>query len=241
MPAEYQVALVEDTQEDADTCTALLEKYAQEKGLSFAITRFHNGETFLTQFKSQFDFIILDVELGDRNGIDVAKIIRETDNEVILMFVTYLAKYAANGYEVSAIDYALKPLKYPSFCLKLDRVVKRLASIEHDPIVVRTETGFEKLDLGNTFYIEVFGHDVIFHLSDKTVKTYGTLKKFEEMLAPHYFLRCNSCYLVNAAKIESIVQYDIVLSNGQSIKISHPKKKDFVNEFKHYILKKGRH
>ena len=239
MSSEYRIALVEDTFEDAETCASLLQQYATEKGMRFDVARFNNGETFLTEFKSQFDLIILDIELGDRNGIDVARVIRESDSDVIIMFATNLAKYAASGYEVSAIDYVLKPLRYPSFSLKLDRVSKKLGNKRTDPIVVRTEAGFVKIDLADTFYLEVFAHDILFHLSEQTVKTYGTLKKFEEQLREHHFYRCNSCYLVNAAKIESISQYDILLSNGETIKISHPRRKEFIGDFKRYIIEEG--
>lgn len=239
MANDYRIALVEDTAEDAENCISLLQQYAAEKDMHFDIAHFSNGETFLTEFKSQFDLIILDIELGDRNGIDVARVIRESDNEVMIMFTTNLAKYATNGYEVSAIDYILKPLRYPSFSLKFDRISKKLKSKQTDPIVVRTEAGFVKIDLADTLYLEVFAHDILFHLSESTVKTYGTLKKFEEQLRQHHFYRCNSCYLVNAAKIESIAQYDILLSNGETIKISHPRRKEFISDFKRYIIEEA--
>lgn len=239
MSKEYRIAIAEDTAEDAEAVRSLLMQYAKEYGYVFDIKVYSNGESFLTGFKSQFDFIILDVELGDRNGIDVARVIRKTDEDVIIMFQTNLGKYATSGYEVSAIDYVLKPLRYPSLSLKLGRVMRRLAAKADEAIVVKTESGYMKIDLSGLLYLEIFGHEVIFHEADRTTSAYGTLKQFEDRLRPHNFLRCNSCYLVNAAKIEGIMQYDILLSNGETIKASHPRRKEFVRDFKRFMLEKG--
>ncbi len=239
MRNEFSVALVEDSERDASTCREFLEKFAASRGIAFQILRYRNGELFLTDFHSQFDFIILDIELGDRNGVDVARIIRQADQVTVIMFVTEIAKYAAQGYEVSAIDYALKPLSYPSFSLKLDRVVRALNSRSGESITVKTSQGFAKISLDDTCYVEVYGHDVVFHLRDGDVRTYGTLKQFEKTLLEHHFLRCNACYLVNCDKIIEIAQYDITLLGGQTIKMSHPKRKEFMAGFKRYMLEKG--
>lgn len=236
---EIKIAVVEDSDIDAATCLEFLNRYASDRGHIFHIDRYPGGNSFLTKFKSQYDFIIFDVQLGDRNGIDVAKEVRKVDEEVIIMFETNLGKYATSGYEVAAIDYVLKPLNYASLSLKLDRVMRQLS--RHDSgasIVVKMESGYAKVNVDDVFYLEIFGHDIVFHESEKKTATYGTLKEYESMLSNYHFLRCNSCYLVNAAKIMEIKQYDLLLSNGETIKISHPRRKEFVNEFKRYMMEK---
>lgn len=235
-----RIAVVEDTLEDMENCLSLLKRYEKEKGLDFQIETFSSGDAFSIHFKNQYDFIILDINLSLTNGITIAKEIREKDEEVIIMFATNLAKYATNGYEVDAIDFALKPLSYASFCLKMERVMKRLSKKEKPYITISHKGGIHKVDLSSVLYIEVISHDIIFHLSDgELITTSGTLKKFEESLKGHYFLRCNSCYLVNASKIRKIKQLDVELINGETISISHPKRKSFLESFKEYVMRGG--
>ena len=73
------------------------------------ICEFESGEQFLSQFKAnQFDVIILDIEMKELTGLDVAEKIRETDKSVIIAFLTSHQEFAPNGYEVNAFRYLLK-------------------------------------------------------------------------------------------------------------------------------------
>ena len=234
------IAIVEDNEEDLKNCLLCLERYAKEygEGLEFDFSTYPSGDAFLMHFTDQFDFIILDINLSAMNGIDVAKKIREIDEDVIIMFTTNLAKYATKGYEVDAIDYVLKPLNYDFFYLKLERVMKKLErKKESHFIALPTAEGLTKIELADIFYVEVIAHNIIFHTTNGNVVTYGTLKKIEEQLKPHYFLRCNNCYLVNARKIRRIEKFDIILTNDETVLISHPKRKSFMDEFKKYVDK----
>ena len=74
---------------------------------------------------------------------------------------------------------------------------------------------------------------------DDEVITSGTLKKYEEQMKKHWFIRCNSCYLVNARKIKRVEKLDIQLVNNETIAISHPKRKAFMENFKRYVMEEG--
>lgn len=237
---KINVAIVEDSKEDLNNCLSLLDRYSKEKNIAFDIQTFESGDAFLMRFKSQYDFIILDINLSAMNGIDVARNIREKDEEVVIMFATNLAKYATKGYEVDAIDFVLKPLTYASFYLRLERVMKRLKKKDDFFLVVPYDGGFSKINVNNVLYIEVIAHDIIFHMdSNEDITTTGTLKKYEEQLKKYWFIRCNSCYLVNAHKIKRVEKLDIQLINNGIIAISHPKKKAFMESFKQFVLSEG--
>ena len=237
---KISIAVVEDSIDDLNNCLSLLDKYSKEKHVEFDVQTFESGDAFLMRFKSQFDFIILDINLSAMNGIDVARSVRTKDEEVIIMFATNLAKYATNGYEVDAIDFALKPLTYASFYLRLERVMKKLNKKSDSFLVVPSDGGFNKINVSDVLYVEVISHDIIFHMmSGNNITTSGTLKKYDEKLKDLWFIRCNSCYLVNAHKIKRVEKLDIQLVNDEVIAISHPKKKSFMESFKKYVLEEG--
>lgn len=239
--SKINVAVVEDSAEDLNNCLALIKQYGEEKHIVFDVQTYSTGGAFLLDFKSQFDFIILDINLATMNGIDVARTIRKKDEEVAIMFATNLAKYAASGYEVDAVDYVLKPLSYASFYLRLERVMKKINKKSEAFVVVPDAGGFRKLNTDTIMYVEVISHDIIFHLNDgENFKAYGTLKKYEEELVRHKFNRCNSNYLVNMKFVKRVDKMDIILNNDEIIAISHPKRKAFMENFKRYILAGGR-
>ena len=235
-----RVAIIEDSQDDLANCLSLLERYGKEKNVTFDIQSFDSGDAFLMRFKSQYDFIILDINLSVMNGIDVARNVREKDEEVVIMFATNLAKYATRGYEVDAIDFVLKPLNYASFYLRLEKVMKKLSKKNDYFLVVPCDGGFNKININDVLYVEVISHDIIFHMvNNEKITTSGTLKKYEEQLKKYWFIRCNSCYLVNAHKIKRVEKLDIQLVNDATIAISHPKKKSFMESFRNYVLSEG--
>lgn len=236
-----KIAIVDDSKEDIDHCVNLLERFSKETGQEIEASTFLFGDEFLEKFKSQYDIIFLDVNLGSSNGIEIAKKIRAVDEDVVLFFVTNLSRYATEGYVVHAFDYVLKPLTYESFYLKIDNAVRALsAKKESASIIVPTKAGFTKVVLDDTDYVEIFSHDVVFHGPNGDVTTTGTLKTYEQKLAPYDFIRCNSCYLVNAKRIVKIFKYQVFFANGEFVEISHPKKKKFIQEFKDYIIRTGK-
>ena len=238
-PLSINVAIVDDSQADLEHCLSLLKRFEKESDTQISADSFSRGGSFLEKFKGQYDIIFLDVNLDAFNGIEIAKKIRLSDSKVIIIFVTNLARYATEGYMVDALDYVLKPLQYGSFFLKMSKAVSLIQNRASESLVVSTKSGFKKIHVDKILYLEVFSHDVVFHLDDESVVTSGTLKEYDEKLRKYDFLRCKSCYLVNAEKIEGIYKYDIRLSNGETIEISHPKRKEFIRAFKDYIARTG--
>ena len=119
-----RIAIVEDDQSADDQLTACLEKLSLQSKEVFDLSHYHDAQQFLFAFHSQFDLIFMDIEMPNMDGLSAARRMREIDSNVALVFVTNLARYAINGYEVSALDYILKPLDYDAFYLKMQKVLR---------------------------------------------------------------------------------------------------------------------
>lgn len=237
-----RIGIVEDTTRDQQKLTEHLTRYEKENNEGpFEVKAFSSGQSFLKDFTPfSFDILFLDIQLGDYNGIDLAKEIRKTDNQVIIIFETELEKYAIKGYEVNALDFMLKPIHYSSLSLRLDKTIRLLAMNNNDTLVVPTNCGFTKIKVDDLLYVEVTGHKLFFHTKDSTIQVKGTMSQTVKKLEKYQFLQCNNCYLVNPSKITCIEKYDCILGDIV-LQISHPKKKQFVKDFMNYMLtQKGR-
>ena len=103
----YSVAIVEDEDIHAKTLADFLTDFAAEEGIDLSFTRYGNAVDAAEDYKGQFQMVFLDIMMPGMNGMELAKEIRQNDPRVCLIFVTSLAQFALEGYEVEATDYLL--------------------------------------------------------------------------------------------------------------------------------------
>ncbi len=115
-----RIALVDDDP-GARRCCASTARFTAEQAVEFAIEEFTDGSELTGSYAPRFDIIFLDVEMENLDGFTTARIIRETDPQVMLIFVTNMGQFAIKGYEVDALSYLLKPVPYFAFSQELKR------------------------------------------------------------------------------------------------------------------------
>lgn len=226
------VAIVEDEAAAAKQLTDYLRNFEKEYGEVFQITHYENAGSFLEPYR-QVEIVFMDIQMPGINGMEGARMLREIDPETKLIFVTNMAQYAVQGYEVDALDFVVKPVSYKDFCFKLKRAVSAVKNSRQNVIDIRIPNGMERISVSDLLYVEVEQHTVSYHLRDSVYKVRGTMKMVEENLKQWHFLRCNSCYLINPRHIEWVHGYEVKL--GEDIlQISHPRKKKFMEELADY-------
>ena len=88
----------------------LVEKYLKMYELTYEIYEFSSGEELLASYPQSLDVLLLDITMGQLNGIETAKEIRSFDSTVDIIFLTSLMEFMQEGYVVRAYRYLLKPL-----------------------------------------------------------------------------------------------------------------------------------
>ena len=107
-----QACIVEDSAADAERLKKCVERFAQERKESISVRVYKDGIDFLSNYRPEADVVFLDVEMPILSGIEVAHKLRNIDPYVCIIFVTNMVQYALRGYEVSALDYVIKPISY---------------------------------------------------------------------------------------------------------------------------------
>ena len=182
------------------------------------------------------DIVFMDVDLGDgwMNGMEAARVLRERGSMAVLFFVTNVPQYAPDGYEVDAIDYCLKPINYSSLLVKLDKAIRMLTQRVGVPIRVKTREGLRVVSSSDVFYIEVQGHDLMFHTAQGKIGSYGGLSEREEELRDREFARCSASVLVNLRYVTGLYGDEIAVGE-ERIKIGRSKKKEFLTQLNQYL------
>lgn len=233
---EYKIAIVDDEQESIDNLRQCLGLYTNEYGVNFNIDLFTDGANFLSGYNPGYDVVFMDVDMPKLNGLLAAKSLRSFDDNVVLVFITNLAKYAIKGYEVNARDYILKPLNYSAFKIKIKRILSAV-KIKRDKNVLLTNNGTTvKVDEKDIYYIEISNHNIIYHTVKGDYSSYGTMKLVEKTLSKNQFFRCNSGCLVNLNHISKVAGNEAVIVNGDRLIISRARKKEFLERVHKFYM-----
>ena len=150
-----RIAVVDDEKVYIDQITEYIEQYAKEKNRDIQTETFSDGDVLLKEYRSQYDIILLDIEMSVMSGMDTAREIRKINQDVVLVFITNMAQYAINGYEVGALDYVLKPLNYYTFSVRLERAIQRVKKRQPEEILLNLPDGIKRLKADSIYYIEV--------------------------------------------------------------------------------------
>lgn len=220
-----RIAIVENCKRDYENLNELLLRYSSEKGEIFDIKYFSNAVDFISDYSYDLDLVFLDIMMPGFNGMDAAKDLRKYDEGVTLIFVTNMPQFAIEGYNVNASFYLLKPLSYPEFSDKLDIALARIAKeSSSDFLLLKPSFEKRKVFMKDIKYVEVFGHDVIFHLFQDDVHVRGTLSEYEKMLDTRRFCRVNSCYIVNLSYVTAVKDTSVCIGDTE-LKMSYARKK----------------
>ena len=212
----YKIAICDDCDVDRQYILNMVTLWGERSGHIVHIDAFSSAENFLFHYaeESDYDILLLDIEMGEMDGVTMAKKLRKENDTVQIVFITGYSDYILEGYEVAALHYLMKPVKTEKLCAVLDRAAQKLAKNEK---VLNFEVAGEmiRVPIYQIRYANVFGNYVTIHASsDVTVKM--TLSELEKQLDERFYRAGRSC-IVNLSQISRVTKAEIKLSDGTAI------------------------
>lgn len=215
---KYKIAICDDSDSDRQYVLNMVNRWAAGAGHVVHIDTFTSAENFLFHYaeESDYDILLLDIEMGAMDGVTMAKRLRKDNDTVQIVFITGYSDYISEGYEVAALHYLMKPVKEEKLFSVLDRAAEKLSKNEK---VLNFEVSGEmvRVPIYQIRYAEVMGNYVTIHATtDITVKmTLGELEK----LLDERFHRVGRSTIINLTQISRVTKAEIKLSDGTSIPI----------------------
>lgn len=229
-----RIAIVEDEAAERSRLKEYADSYFSAKGMEAEYFLFEDGSCFLEQYPGRLDLVFLDIEMKQLDGIQTARRLREFDGHVQLLFVTRMIQYALEGYSVDAADFLVKPLRYPVFCSRMDRIVQKIRIVT--PRFLMMKQGREEIccPVQQITYIESLSKKTIVHRKNQPdLYPTETLAALENMLKEEPFFRCHKSFLVNLNYIRNISPTEVLL-DGVQVPVSKHRKKEFMQALANY-------
>lgn len=228
------IAICDDEKDFVAHLTGLLNQYAAETGVEIKVTAYYDGMELIEKYDTTIDLIFLDIQMRLVNGLRAAERIHQIDEKVSIIFLTTLTQYGLEGYKYQAANYIIKPIRYARLKEEMKQWLERHWQDDSPFIVVANDTGKFKVFLKSLRFIETFNRNLLLHTDQENIICYKKMKELETELVQHGFVRCHSGYLVNLFYVKRIEKLDIILTTGERVPISQPKRKEFMERLADY-------
>ncbi len=216
-----RIAICDDEEVQRQLLTKYFQEWAKEQRLLLDTVSFCDAESFLFQWEDDkdFDLLVLDIEMGELSGMELAIKLREEGEEVPILFITGYESYMAQGYEVAALHYLLKPIQKEKLFAVLQRLYKKQRTEEK--VLFQTEEGNVSVLPSDIWIIEASGHQCVLTTASNRYVLKHSISDVRRVLEHEKaIVMTHRSYLVNLKHVSSIVKGELVMDNGMRIPVS---------------------
>jgi DNA-binding LytR/AlgR family response regulator len=229
--------------DDEPLAVKLLESYVGKTDGLELVASFTDSVEAISMIKSHpVDLLFLDIQMPDMNGMELAHMIPA---ETRVVFTTAFKEYAFESYEVSALDFLLKPIRYNKFLAAVDKArqwfaISSLSSEHHllsiesntstpETIFLRVDGEYRQITLSQILYVSGMKDYVMFYLEGerRPLITHLTMKSVEEMLPSSQFMRVHRSFIVALSKIRSVDRNDCIYIGDEVIRVTDAYREPF--------------
>ena len=213
--------------DDEPLAVKLLASYAEKTSELQLLATFTDSINALNAVREQKpDLLFLDIQMPNLDGMELAHSLPE---ETHVVFTTAFKEYAFESYEVNALDFLLKPVRYNKFLAAIEKARKQLAPKESPrpstpspaTVFIRVDGEWRNISVEHIVYVNGMKDYVMFYLEgeQKPLITHLTMKAVEEMLPSDKFLRIHRSYIVAIGKIRKIDRNDCIYIGNEIIHV----------------------
>ncbi|MGX4263825.1 LytR/AlgR family response regulator transcription factor [Clostridioides difficile] len=215
----YRIVICEDDITQIAFLRECILKSLEGISSQIELFEFNSGEELLETNLEGIDIFFLDIKMLQLTGMDVAKIIRETNNTSEIIFITSIVDYIQEGYKVRAYRYLLKPIDFGDLNESILSCISDIIKKRENFMLIENKGIINKILINSIMYIEVRKKVLTIHTKNDTYYTKNSMDKIELELEKYNFFRCHKSYLINLEYIQFICKNTVVI-NDKDVPVS---------------------
>jgi DNA-binding LytR/AlgR family response regulator len=221
-----RIAICEDEEEQQNILKSHLDIIFKESKYDYELFVFCSGEELMENYPREIDIFLLDIYMGEINGIEVAKNIRKIDQDCEIIFITFFHGHVREGYEVRAYRYLTKPVEFLELKKHLLSCIEKIVESKNNELIVFDEDNVYKISINSILYTQNLKNDMVIHTLKREFKIKNKIELIEEKLLKYSFIKCKKNYIINLKYICSAKENVIELINGETIPFNKKNVKD---------------
>lgn len=214
-----KLAICDDNAADADYVSRLIEEWRRHKGIVAELLSFPSAEALLFAWEGNkdIDILLLDIEMKGMNGLELAKRLRQYGAGMQIIFLTGYMDYIAEGYDVEALHYLIKPVTGERLGQVLDRAMERISTRDRMMLLPLSD-GVVQLPLYEIRYLEVMRNYTTVHAKED----YSVKRSLNELAGEldEGFYRIHRSFIVNLRFVRRITREQVTLKDGTALPLS---------------------
>ncbi|HDN2364697.1 TPA: response regulator transcription factor, partial [Clostridioides difficile] len=215
----YRIVICEDDITQIAFLRECILKSLEGISSQIELFEFNSGEELLETNLEGIDIFFLDIKMLQLTGMDVAKIIRETNDTSEIIFITSIVDYIQEGYKVRAYRYLLKPIDFGDLNESILSCISDIIKKRENFMLIENKGIINKILINSIMYIEVRKKVLTIHTKNDTYYTKNSMDKIELELEKYNFFRCHKSYLINLEYIQFICKNTVVI-NDEDVPVS---------------------
>ncbi len=219
---QMKIGICDDDAAQRGYLGKLTEQWARQAGISASVQLFESAEAFWFCYQEDkaWHLLLLDIQMGEMDGVALAQHIRRDNLDVQMVFITGFSDFMAEGYEVSALHYLLKPLDEAKLFTVMNKACSAAVKESSGALVFSMNGESVRVLTDHILYVEAFAHSTVLATLQGPVETNWSISAMENRLEPHGFVRCHRSYLVALRHVRRIAKTCTVLDNGAEVPLS---------------------
>lgn len=229
-----KIAICDEDRISQKTLEEMINEYSKLRRIDISIDKFNDGYDLLNSMNDkEYDIVFLDYKIGDTDGIEVTRILKEQNSSCWVIFVS-VYESIINSHKINYFRFIKKPINKE---ILFNSINDYMYFIERDGLfVINTHEGTWKIKISDIIYAEAKGKDTLIRTTKKTYEVHTHLKEIGTMLPPEKFCRCQKAYIVGLFHIENYTNTEILFDNGERAQIGRKYLSEFKDSFQDYVI-----
>lgn len=232
----YRIAVCDDNREFLELVESKIRKYCAESHRKIILECFEDSDTLAERIEERkgFDAYILDIEMPNLSGMELAEIIERYSGDSYIIYLTSYEQYAVKACNVNVLNYVLKDQMETDFPNALNRLFGRLdRSREEKTYIICNKRKYIRISYRDIIYIYKDQKNAMFVLAGfRKEWDRSTLQEVYQKLDSTDMYMLDRGIILNLSHIRKIVDGKIVMTDGYELTSSQ----SHLNSLKEYLI-----